>query len=62
VLQPTDEEVGSAVAHGKRVADYRWGTMWVSAQERYVSFAWKAWLLAIAVVFVLLFLVTRGRG
>jgi len=36
--------------------------MWVSAQERYVSFAWKAWLLAIAVVFVLLFLVTRGRG
>lgn len=43
-----DEQIARAVLENKRIVDYRWGTAWVSASGRYVSFAWKAWLLAIA--------------
>ncbi len=61
MLGPTDEEVAGAVAHDRRIADYRWGTMWVSPSGRYLSFAWKAWLLVLGGVFALLFFLTKLR-
>lgn len=49
MLRPNDEQIERAVLENKRIVDYRWGTAWVSASGRYASFAWKAWLLAIAI-------------
>jgi len=61
MLEPTDEEIADAVAQNKRVANYRWGTMWVSSRSGYISFAWKAWLFVLGTFFGLLFLLTKLR-
>ena len=61
VLTPTDQEIANALATGQHLASYRWGTMWVSREGRYVSFAWKAWMLALVIVVaVALFLTRQG--
>jgi hypothetical protein len=56
--KPSDEQTARAIAQGKRVINYRWGTaVIISSSGKYVYFAWKAWLLAITLIFVGVFLV-----
>lgn len=53
-FKPTDEEVLNAIAEGKKIANYRWGTMWVSESGRGACFAWKLWLPFFIIAIVLM--------
>ncbi|HXG11465.1 MAG TPA: hypothetical protein VNK04_17050 [Gemmataceae bacterium] len=52
---PKQAEVAKAIAENKRVADYRWGTLWIISPEKatYGSFAWKPFLFVIGAFWVI---------
>jgi hypothetical protein len=51
-LKTKSGAINYAVLHDKRIAHWRWGTVWVSPYGKYVAFAWKAWGLVIVLVVV----------
>jgi hypothetical protein len=59
MFNPSEGDLTIALREGRKCGDYTWGTFWfTSPSGAYVAFAWKAWLGAVGVVMLIIFILS----